>query len=169
MENQAVNGVLDLGICNPHSGRLILPAGVSNNVGITRGSEERVEVTERKWEGEWTFEKQYGFDAPRAVGPYMVVELYKPKLSEVISITNKTRSDQKWVSNVGKLISLGSACFKGKQFEFWNENDIPKIGDWIHFKNNSGPVNKFRGIDVVIMYDESINMKLEDPEHITRD
>lgn len=179
MENQSVNGVLDygvldLGICNPPMGKLILPGAMHDETATVRLpgfiDQKRVEkILERTWEGEWTFEKQYGFPPPKAVGPYMIVELYTPKLSDVITITNKTRSDQRWISNVGRLISLGSACFKGDQFQHWSESDIPKIGEWIHFKHNAGPVNKFRGIDIVTMYDESINMQLENPEHVTRD
>lgn len=170
MSNQAVNGVLDLGICNPPSGKLILPPGMTNAEKIEcPPSVANIPIKEKTWEGEWTFEKQYGFRPPKAVGPYMIVELYTPKLSDVIAITNKTRGDQKWISNVGRLISLGSACFKGEQFQHWSEDDIPKVGEWIHFKHNAGPVNKFRGVDIVTMYDESINMQLEDPEHVTRD
>lgn len=170
MDNQAVNGVLDLGICNPSGGKLILPPGVPSAGKIECPAiTKSISIEERTWEGEWTFEKQYGFKPPKAVGPYMVVVLYTKKLSDVIVITNKTSSDQKWISNVGRLISLGSACFKGEQFQHWSEDDIPKIGEWIHFKHNAGPVNKFRGIDIVTMYDESINMQIEDPEYVTRD
>ena len=175
MENQATNGVLDLGICNPPMGGLILPSGIQNQeynpvpLGISVKPIEKKKDSSKVLPKEWDFEKFYGFRPPKAVGPYMIVELYTPKLSEEIIITSKTRSDQKWISNVGRLISLGSACFKGTQFEHWDESDIPKIGEWIHFKHNAGPVNKFRGIDIVTMYDESINMKLEDPEHVSRD
>jgi len=35
MENQAVNGVLDLGFCNPLGAKLILPHGVENSATIT--------------------------------------------------------------------------------------------------------------------------------------
>lgn len=166
----SMNGsILDLGICNPPAGKLILPDAMNDTTTVTLPGFTADKKVERTWEGEWTFEKQYGFPPPKAVGPYMIVELYTPKLADAIVLTNKTRSDQKWISNVGRLISLGSACFKGEQFQHWSEDDIPKIGEWIHFKHNAGPVNKFRGVDIVTMYDESINMKLENPEHVTRD
>jgi hypothetical protein len=174
MENQAVNGVLDLGVCNPPSGKLILPFGTT----ITPTSSEHRMVPNTPAEepkakyfapGEWTFEKEHGFAPPKPVGPYMVVQLYTQKLSDIISITAETRSGQRWISNVGRVINLGSACFKGEQFKDWDESDFPKIGDWITYKVNSGPTVKFRGIDIVIMFDDAMNMKLEDPEHITRD
>jgi len=67
------------------------------------------------------------------------------------------------------VVYLGSACFKGEQFKDWDPSDFPKIGDWITYKVNSGPTVKFRGVDIVVMFDDAMNMKLEDPEHITRD
>lgn len=172
MSNQVSNGVLDLGACNPPMGDLILPPGTKKvlPLGMKAPSMEETKKDSSKIPAkDWDFEKFYGFKPPKAVGPYMIVELYAPKLSDVIAITGQTRSGQKWISNVGRLISLGSACFKGEQFQHWSEDDIPKIGEWIHFKHNAGPVNKFREIDIVTMYDESINMQLENPEHVTRD
>jgi len=99
----------------------------------------------------------------------MIVQLYKKQLSSTLEIVKETRDQQRWSSNVGRVVYLGSACFKGEQFKDWDPSDFPKIGDWITYKVNSGPTVKFRGVDIVVMFDDAMNMKLEDPEHITRD
>jgi len=177
MENQTVNGVLDLSLCMQPEGKLILPPGTEAKVvGSDVLERMRAKMPEPKVDNsskippeEWDFNKAHGFNPPRAVGPRMVVQQYKHQLSEIIEITNATRSNQKWESNVGRLIGLGSACFKGDQFKDWSEEDKPKIGEWITYKVNAGPVTKFRGIDIIVMYDDAINMKIDDPEHVSRD
>lgn len=182
MENQAVKGVLDLSMCSSiNASPLILPGNlaeasdqVAKEALDSSGSAllallKLIKDSAKVSPEDWDFANFYGFNPPRPVGPYMAIQLHKNTLSETIEIAQETRNNQKWISNVGRVIALGSACFKGEQFKHWNDNDIPKVGEWVTYKPNSGPVVKFRGIDVVIMFDDSITMKIENPDYVTRD
>jgi hypothetical protein len=116
---------------------------------------------------EWTFENQHGFAPLRAVGAYIAVQIYTPIKSDVLIMADSVKAMQKWTSNVGRIFSIGSACYKGDRFKDWDE--LPEIGDWVVFKVNAGPVFKYRGIDVAIMFDDSVNGITEDPSYVSRD
>lgn len=116
---------------------------------------------------DWSFEKEYGFPPPRIVGPYIGVVIHKHVLSESIVITDDIMDVQKWTSNVGRLFNVGSACYKGERFKDWE--DLPKVGEWVVFKVNAGPLLKYRGIDISIMYDDAVKGIVKDPSYVTRD
>jgi hypothetical protein len=160
-------------------GHVISPIVAMDGSSITREAVQKVdphnlyvrpsneEKTVEIPKGEWTFEKQHGFSPLRAVGPYIAVEIYKHKLSETIAIQDSVTNMQKWTSNVGRVFSIGSACYKGDRFKDWDE--LPEIGDWVVFKVNAGPVFKYRGIDVAIMFDDAVNGITEEPSYVSRD
>ena len=56
-----------------------------------------------------------------------------------------------------------------RSFEYWGEDEFPKIGDWITFKIGVADIFKYRGVDVAIMYDDAIKSIIEDPSYVTRD
>jgi len=120
---------------------------------------------------EFDFEKEYGFKPPRMVGPYTALILHKNIMagtaSDVIDIPEEMVEKQKFLSNVGRIVYKGDACYKGERFKDWT--DLPSIGDWVVFKANSGPVLRFRNIDMTFIFDDSVIAIIENPAHVTRD
>lgn len=119
------------------------------------------------------FEERYGFNPPRPVGPNVVIEIYKHEISETIEIVKTARDRQKWESNVGRVCKIGGACYKGERFKDWPEEELPKIGDWITYKVNSGTIFKYgptgKGVDVMTIYDDCILNVIENPSYVVRD
>jgi len=120
----------------------------------------------------YSFEEEFGFEPPRVVGAYMAIAVHKHIMtgthSESLEIPEDVKEKQKWASIVGRVVKLGSACFKGDAFKYWE--DVPKVGDWIVFKPNQGPMIEYRGkVDLLLMYDDAIKAIIEDPFFVTRD
>jgi hypothetical protein len=118
------------------------------------------------------FEERYDFNAPRPVGPQVLIEVYKHEMSEVIEITEQSRDRQKWESNVGRVCKIGGACYKGERFKYWPQEELPKVGDWITYKVNAGTIFKYgppgKGVDVMIIYDDYILSVIENPAYVVR-
>lgn len=119
----------------------------------------------------YDFEKEYGFKPPRMVGKQMALIIHKHVVSgtksETIHIADNIVENQKHLSIVGRIAALGSACFKGDDFQDWN--DIPKVGDWIVYKKNHGSRLEFRGIDMLFAFDLTAESIIEDPSYVTLD
>lgn len=144
--------------------------GIDVEIVVNGPLEEKVEAERKEIlskSGVWSFEAEHGFPILCPVGPYIVVEIYKRNMSETIAIIDSIKDSQKWTSNVGRVSAIGNACYKDDRFKDWDI--LPKIGDWVVFKVNAGPVLKFRGIDIAIMFDDAVKGIIEDPEYVSRD
>jgi co-chaperonin GroES (HSP10) len=115
----------------------------------------------------WDFEKEGGIEPPRVVGEHMALEVYWPKsTSGGIELAGMTQQISKFSSVVGKVIKLGSGAYKGERFQHWT--DLPKVGDWVTFKPNSGDIFAFRGVPITIIYDDKVTSIIEKPEYVER-
>jgi hypothetical protein len=141
-----------------------IPSDVLNKV--TKKPERKIDHSKKE------FEDRNGFNPPRPVGPNILIEVYKSEMSDVIEITGQTRDRQKWESNVGRVCKIGGACYKGERFKYWPSEELPKIGDWVTYKVNSGTIFKYgppeKGVDVMTIYDDCILNVIENPEYVTR-
>lgn len=117
----------------------------------------------------WDFEKPNGIEPPRVVGEHIVLEVYYPKQSNGgIELASMTQQISKFSSIVGKVLKKGSASYKGERFKDWSPDEIPKVGDWVTFKPNSGDIFAFRGVPVVMIYDDKVTSIIEKPEYVER-
>ena len=135
---------------------------------LNKVAEKQVKVDHSKIE----FEERHGFKPPRPVGPNVLLEIYKHDLSETIAMTQQAKDRSKWESIVGRVCKTGGACYKGDRFKDWPLDELPKIGDWVTFKVNSGTIFKYgppgKGVDVVTIYDDCILNVIEDPSYVIR-
>jgi len=119
----------------------------------------------------YSFEQEKGFIPPTMVGYNIAVEVYKNILSgtqgDLIEIPEEMIDKQKYLSCVGRVVSMGHACFKGDKFTDYA--DIPVVGNWVVFTPNSGPLISYKGIDMVLTVDTAIKGIVEDPSYVTRD
>ncbi len=119
----------------------------------------------------YDFEKEHGFKPPIMVGWNVGLVLHKNIMSgtksELIEVPEQAIELQKYVSCVGRIFHLGDSCFKGEKFQY--HNTFPKVGDWVVFQQNTGPMLNFRGIDIVLTVDDAIRAIIEEPHYVTRD
>lgn len=124
-------------------------------------------------EEKWSFEKEFGFNPPRPLGDKITVMQYVKKLSDLIAVTESTIKMQESECIVGRVVRLGSACFKSENFKNWDKEDFPKVGDWVVFRLNPGYWYKYgpqgKGVNVMTIFDDAINEKVEDPSYIDRE
>lgn len=120
---------------------------------------------------EYSFEEEHGFKPPRMVGFNVAIVLFKNILSgtqsETLQVPESVIEKQKYLSLVGKVVYIGKASFKGERFKDYEL--IPKEGDWVVFKPNTGPIINFRGIDMIFTVDDAILSIIDEPGHVTRD
>lgn len=115
----------------------------------------------------WYFESEDGMEPPTPVGDKMVVEVYFPEMSDGgLALAEEYQIKLKFSSVVGRVIKLGSACFKGERFQYWDR--VPKVGEWITFKANPSSLLNYRGIPIFTMFDDFVNSIIEKPEYVER-
>jgi hypothetical protein len=123
-------------------------------------------------EEEFSFEKQFGFNGPRPVGPKIQLEIFVKKLSTTVETTGMTHEMQKFESRVGRVCKIGSACFKGERFKDWSKDELPKVGDWVVFKPGAGNMYKYgppgKGVLVMNLFDDYIDDIVDDPNYVDR-
>jgi len=124
----------------------------------------------------WSFEKEYGFNPPRPLGARVCIEQYvkSEESGAGIKLAKSEMSKRLDVADciVGRVVKIGSACFKSEDFKHWDKADLPEVGDWVTFKitpgwKKYGPPGK--GVCVITMFDDAINEKIEDPSYVSRD
>jgi hypothetical protein len=116
---------------------------------------------------------------------------YTKKYSDTIIAANEAEDRAKFESIVGRVVKLGSACFKGDSFKGWDEKDLFKVGDFVTFKVNPGtwfkygpqemenaeislihgapPKARIERPVLTIVFDDSINSIVEDPNFVERE
>ncbi len=121
----------------------------------------------------WSFEKEFGFNSSRPIGPRILIQIYIRELSKVIDVSGKTKDFQKWESIVGRVCKIGSASYKGERFKDWAIDELPKIGDWITYKPGAGTLKKYgppgKGVYTMTIYDDAVEEIVENPEYIDRE
>jgi hypothetical protein len=142
-------------------------------------------------EDSWSFEKEFGFNPPRPLGDRVCIMRYTRKYSDTIIASNEAEERAKFESIVGRIVKIGSACFKGDKFKEWDANDLYKVGDFVTFRVNPGMWFKYGPAEMdkpeislihgappkeakekpvlTIIFDDAINSIVEDPAYVDRE
>ena len=122
---------------------------------------------------------------------------YTKKYSDTIIASEQANDRAKFESITGRVVKIGSGCFKGDSFKNWDKEDFYKVGDFVTFKVNPGTWFKYGKEDVssrredstiispyarnkivfevkerpvlTIVFDDAINSIVEDPNYIERE
>ena len=71
-----------------------------------------------------------------------------------------------YITNVGRVVAIGPCCWtrpehkdkEGQQF------DWVKVGDFVSYPKNGGSRRKYKGVSFVLLCDDEVNEKLQDPQ-----
>lgn len=95
-----------------------------------------------------------------------------------VTITQQTKSgfqlpqkdlqDIQFLTNVGKVLKAGPLCYNHDKFKGENNTIIPwcKEGDYVAFGRNAGMRFKYRGVKVVLLSDDRVLFKIDNPEDL---
>lgn len=151
---------------------------MESNSGIGFVKEEEVEQAKK------LIEENLGFKPPVMTGYNMAIKIYvRPEDFHTIKDDNgnvimrdgkpvyielpeSIRTDEKYLSQVGLVISQGPDCYKGKRFE--ESGPWCRVGDFVMFPRNAGMSVKFKGVPMILTPDDSVKMILENPEDIEK-
>lgn len=111
-------------------------------------------------------------ELPRPCGPKIAVKIYiRPK---EIGNTGLVRTDaslegDKWTNTVGLVVGMGAGCYKGKNpdgSEKFPEGPWCKIGDWVIFPRYESQVFSWRGVAMMTIYDDAVQMVVDEPAEV---
>lgn len=142
-------------------------------------------------EDSWSFEKEFGFNPPRPLGDRVCIMRYTKKYSNTVLAANEYEDRIKYESIVGRVVKLGSTCFKGDSFNNWDSEDLYKVGDFVIFRVNPGTWFKYGPPDMeysspsiihgappkqarerpvlTIIFDDALHSIVEDPNFVERE
>lgn len=112
-------------------------------------------------------------EGARPCGWQLFVQVYERPTEKIdvgggnnLEVIEDSLKQDKYMSNVGKVLSMAPQCYTGKNYEGFEP--WCAVGDWIIFRAGAGTDNLFKGIPVRLMNDDNCLAIVEDPRFITR-
>tara|TARA_Y100001951_G_C11274975_1_gene261288 strand:+ start:339 stop:758 length:420 start_codon:yes stop_codon:yes gene_type:complete len=79
-----------------------------------------------------------------------------------IFIPDSTKDDMAYLTTVGEVIILGDVAYQDK--EKFPKGPWCKVGDYICYGKHSGQKIQYKGLKFILLYDDQIIMKVENPK-----
>ena len=81
-----------------------------------------------------------------------------------IFIPDSTKEDMSYLTTVGKVIALGDLAYAEK-------NKFPngpwcKVGDYVCYGKHTGTKMFYKGVRLILLFDDQIVMRVEDPKDL---
>ena len=81
-----------------------------------------------------------------------------------ILLPDKMKDDIQYLSTVGRVLRLGDLAYQDeKKFA---KGPWCKVGDYVCYGKHTGTKFLYKGIRLVIMYDDQIIMRIDDPKNL---
>ena len=88
----------------------------------------------------------------------------KSKTKGGIFIPDSTKDDMAYLTTVGKVISMGDLAYMDK--DKFPGGAWCNVGDYICYGKHTGTKLFYKGVKLIIMFDDQVMMKVEDPKDI---
>jgi co-chaperonin GroES (HSP10) len=110
------------------------------------------------------------FTPPRAILWRMVIEPFEPPNMTAggIALAEEALETERLLTNVGKVVNMGPLCYRGKTTSglVMEDDDNPKVGDWVIYGTYGGQKVKTKsGRVFIVINDDNILGVVESPEH----
>lgn len=110
-----------------------------------------------------------GEDHPRALGFRILIETYNfgdnfvnpDGTQSVFERPDSSKDRDRYQMAVGRILIIGSACFKGPKFEFWDL--LPEVGDYVSFERFQGVFKTHAGKNLQYLFDFDVIDIVPDP------
>ena len=88
----------------------------------------------------------------------------KAKTKGGIILPDSTKDDIAYLTTVGRVIALGDLAYddKGK----FPKGPWCKVGDYICYGKHSGVKMKYRGVKLLLLFDDQVIMTVDDPSDL---
>ncbi len=81
-----------------------------------------------------------------------------------ILIPDSTRDDMAYLTTVGKVLSLGNLAYLDK--DKFPAGAWCNVGDYVCYGKHSGTKLLYKGVRLILLFDDQITMKVEDPKDL---
>ena len=102
-------------------------------------------------------------ELPRIPGFQILVRAYEPpKKVGSILLPDQTRDDVEYLTNLGQVVKIGEAAYKGD--EFADTGPWCEVGDYIVWKRHGGRKIAYDGVVFVMINDTEVLFSKVDPD-----
>lgn len=117
------------------------------------------------------------YDGSTPMGYKVIIRLYKPKketyqtlgikglILAPTTITYKKQQDDQFTNFVGLIVKMSPGAFKDEKFDLTGRCEV---GDWVIFDRAYAKSYCYNGITTILIDDDRITQKIDDPRSITR-
>jgi|TARA_R110002020_G_scaffold381090_1_gene592138 co-chaperonin GroES (HSP10) len=88
----------------------------------------------------------------------------KNKTKGGIFIPDSTKDDMSYLTTVGKVIAMGDLAYMDK--DKFPGGAWCNVGDYICYGKHTGTKLFYKGVRLIIMFDDQVMMRVEDPKDI---
>jgi co-chaperonin GroES (HSP10) len=88
----------------------------------------------------------------------------KKKTKTGIILPDRTVDDISYLTTVGKVLSVGDVAYRDEK-KFPN-GPWCKVGDYVCYGKHTGIKMKYKGIKLILMYDDQVMMTVDDPSDL---
>ena len=81
-----------------------------------------------------------------------------------ILLPDKMKDDIQYLSTVGRVLKLGDLAYQDEAK--FAKGPWCKVGDYVCYGKHTGTKFLYKGIRLVIMYDDQIIMRIDDPKNL---
>ena len=81
-----------------------------------------------------------------------------------ILLPNSTKEDMAYLTTVGKVLSVGNLAYK--DIDKFPNGPWCKEGDYVCYGKHAGTKLFYKGIRLILLFDDQIMMKIEDPKDL---
>ena len=79
-----------------------------------------------------------------------------------ILLPDSTREDMAYLTTVGKVVAIGDLAYADE--EKFNKGPWCKLKDYVCYGKHTGQKIKYKGIRYILLYDDQVIMKVENPK-----
>mgnify|MGYP003146232986 FL=1 len=105
-------------------------------------------------------------DLPELPGFHVLVRpvTVKSKTKGGIFIPDSTKDDMSYLTTVGKVIALGDLAYK--DVDKFPNGSWCNVGDYVCYGKHAGTKLFYKGIRLILLFDDQIIMQVEDPKDL---
>lgn len=119
--------------------------------------------------GEWISDEHFKLnekELPILPGFHIIVRpvSIREKTKGGIYLPDKVKDDISYLTTIGRVLKIGDLAYK-------DETKFPNgkwcdVGDYVCYGKHTGQKFVYKGIKLLLIYDDQVIMKVDDPKHL---
>lgn len=102
---------------------------------------------------------------PELVGPHILVRpvSVKAKTKGGIYLPDSTKDDIAYLTTVGRVLKVGDAAYQSSDPHKFPNGPFCEEGEYVCYAKHAGQKIKFKGVKLLLIFDDQVIMKVKDP------